>query len=493
MGRKLSWAVAVVVLWAVAACGPGGASGDPAPAPAPAHPLVVGHWTYYGEGQGLSPDVHDVSADEGGNVYVAGGDALYAKGKGEESFHRFDAASAGLTENCNDPRYMTAEAPPAPFRLCPVISVAGAAPGKVFVGLRGFGIEAELRNGAAWAIRSGGADVVEFDATTATAHRSRHVFVASPPHVVCGTNGEAFVTSCDPPTDPWWTHGRRLFRQVMRIVVNHDRASPMYGDAWMGGNHATFAALLANAQARGYRDPAQGWGPEWADASNVWEHVHPAITGIMDEFLVGETHALSIDPRSGQVWGSNGIRTAFVTGYGADLSNPSWWMGPITFDPAAVETADRVRSFYDIWRDAGDPWSGPTNDWVRSVSHCLDGTLWVGSLTHGLARIDPSGALSHVPFPDASYGTSVRAVACDPADASVWIGLGAGGLVRLRDGAFQRLTVPGAPSFASQPVENIQVDRWSGFPRVLYFAFGATRDAAGRVTRGGGVAAYGGP
>jgi hypothetical protein len=199
---------------------------------------------------------------------------------------------------------------------------------------------------------------------------------------------------------------------------------------------------------------------------------------------VGETHALSIDPRNGQVWGSNGIRTAYVTGYGADLSDPQWWMGPIFFDPTG---ATSPVSFYDLWPDVGDPWSGPTNDWVHSVSHCMDGTLWIGSLTHGLARIDPAGNVAYVPFPDASYGTSVTTVACDPSDASVWIGLGDGGLVRLQNGTFQRVSVAGAPTFAGQPVANIQVDRWSGGPRVMYFAFGATGG------RGGGVAAYDGP
>jgi hypothetical protein len=488
MGRKLSWAVAAGLIWAVAACGPGGSTSKSS-GTGILPPVVVGHWTYYGTSQALSADVHDVSADEGGNVYVAGGDALYAKRKADGAFQRFDAASAGLTKNCNDPAQMKVDFPTTPFQLCPVISVAGAAPGKVFVGLEGFGIEADF-GGAMWAIQSGGLDVVTFDGQHAA--RSRHAFIASPPHVVCGTNGESFVSTCD-PTDPWWNNGRRLFRQVMRIAVNHDRTSAMYGDAWMGGNHATFAALLANAQSRGYRDPAAGWGPTWADASDVWEHVHPAIYGILGEFLVGETHALSIDPRTGQVWGSNGIRTAYVTGYGADLSNPQWWMGPITFDPTVANTADRYRSYYDVWPDSGDPWSGPTNDWVRSISHCQDGTVWIGSLTHGLAKIDPAGALSYVPFPDATFGSSVSAVACDPADASVWIGLGAGGVVRLKGAAFERVSVAGAPAFAGQPLASIQVDRWSGGSRVLYFAFAPTKDDAGRVVRAGGVAAYDGP
>ncbi len=491
MARGSTFAVAVGAVCVAAACGPGSTPSSRHADTGLQPPAVIGHWTYYGSSQALSADVRDVSADEGGNVYVAGGDALYAKKKGDPYFLRFDAANAGLTENCNDPAQMKSDAPTTPFRLCPVISVAGAAPGKVFVGLEGFGIEAE-QGGAFWAIQSGGADVVAFDAATGGASRSRHVFIASPPHVVCGTNGESFVATCD-PNDLWWQNGRRLFRQVMRIVVNHDRSSAMYGDAWMGGNHATFAALLNNAASRGYADRTAGLGPQWADAKDTWEHLHPAIYGIMGEFLVGETHALSIDPRSGQVWGSNGIRTAYVTTYGPSLSDPQWWMGPNFFDPTAVNTADRVRPYYDLWPDSGDPWSGPTNDWVHSVSHCPDGSLWAGSLTHGLARIDSSGAVSFVSLPDPALANGVETVACNPSDASLWVGPVAGGLLRYKDGAFSRVDVAGAPGFAGQQVQSIQVDRWSSSTRVLYFAFGAAKDDAGHVLRGGGVAAYDGP
>lgn len=486
MARKLGWVVAAGVLWALSACGSGSSSSrNTGTGIGP--PLVIGHWTYYGQGQSLSADVRDVSADEGGNVYVAGGDALYAKKKADPQFHRFDASNAGLTKNCNDPAQMTVDNPTTPFTLCPVISVAGAAPGKVFVGLEGFGIEAD-QGGATWAIQTGGADVVSFDGAGGTAQKQRHVFIASPPHVVCGTNGESFVTTCD-PTDPWWNNGRRLFRQVMRIAVNHDPSSVMYGDAWMGGNHATFSVLLNNAAARGYNDRAVGAGPQWADAIGTWEHLHPAIYGLYGEFLVGETHALSIDPRNGQVWGSNGIRTAYVTVY-PDLTNLQWWMGPITFDPTG---ATSPVPYYDLWPDSGDPWSGPTNDHVQSVSHCMDGTLWVGSTTHGLARIDPGGAVSYLSLPDASLGNSVNAVACDPSDASVWIGLGSGGLMRYQGGTFAKVAIAGAPAFAGQQIQSIQVDRWSSPTRVLYFAFGAAKDGSGRVEAPGGVAAYDGP
>jgi hypothetical protein len=450
----------------------GGSPIEPPPPPPPAD------WAYFGATEGLSRDVRDVSADEGGNVYVAGGDALYAKKRGDARFLRFDAATGGLTKNCNDAALMMVDAPAAPFRLCPVISVAGAAPGKAFVGLEGFGQAAD--GGANWALHTGGVDVVRFDAEKGTLARERHVWIASPPHVICGTSGEEWATTCD-EKDKWWTWGRRLVRRIDRIVVNHDRSSPLYGDAWVGGNHGTFSAILANAASRGWNDPTAGWGTEWDEARDVWEHLHPSIKGLYDELLVGEGRALSIDPRDGTPWGSNGIRTARVGGYGADLSDPAWWMGPWIDD-----------DYLDLWPDSGDPWSGPTNDEVTSMSHCADGTLWIGSRTHGLARIGPGGGISTEELPDpAANGAGVSALACDPSDGSLWIGLEQGGILRRSGGAHERIAPAGAPPFARQRVAAIQIDRWAS-PRVVLFAFGARRDAGGAILAGGGVAAYDG-
>jgi hypothetical protein len=273
---------------------------------------------------------------------------------------------------------------------------------------------------------------------------------------------------------------------VFRIVVNHDTWSPLYGDVWMGGSHATFAVLLANAAARGWTDRTAGWEPAyWQHAKDVWEHLHPSILSSLGHLLLGEGWALSLDPRDGRPWGSNGIRTAFVEGYSGDLGGKNrWGMGPWS----------GTHPYLDLWPDEGDEWSGPTNDHVRSMSHCQDGTLWIGSLTHGLARIDPDGGISYPPLPDpALHGDSVSAVACDPSDGSLWIGLGRGGVLRRHaDGTFELLAAPAAVSWRGQPVQSIQIDRWSS-PRVVYFAFQATRDAAGAVLAGGGVAAYDGP
>lgn len=476
------------------AAGAGATDGGAGPGASPAPPLTLNHWTFYGAAQGLSQDVHDVSADEGGNVYVAGTDAVYAKTRTDARFLRFDAESAGLTLSCHagvppedDPAFRAAldgklhPQPPGPPAACPVISVAGAAAGTAAIGFKGHGTDGD--GDADWAQESGGMDVVRFDG--AKLQRARHVFIASPPHSVCGVTGEGHTDKCPDPADYFWVSGRRKLRQVMRIAVNHDHSSPAYGDIWMGGTHATLAALLHEAPARGWHDRTQGQPAKWADAQYVWEHAHPAFySQSLNEFLTNEAHAVAIDPRSGTPWGSNAFRTGYLAGY-PDLTSDGWWLEPLN---AASP------SWIDVWPDIGDdPW-GPSFDAIESLSFCDDGTLWFGSARHGLARRDPNGALSTFGLPDyALHSDNVYAVACDPSDGSVWIGLGWGGLMRFKDGAFTQLDPndPSLPALVRQPVRSIQIDRWSS-PRIVYFAFLASTDAAGKV-RSGGVASYDGP
>ncbi len=106
-----------VLAFLVAGCGRGSSSQQgqvaqplppppPAPPPSPppptGAPITQGDWTFYSGPQGLSGDIWDVSADEAGNVYVAGGDAVYVKQRTDQKFLRFDWQNAGLTVNCND-------------------------------------------------------------------------------------------------------------------------------------------------------------------------------------------------------------------------------------------------------------------------------------------------------------------------------------------------------------------------------------------------------
>lgn len=469
--------------------GTSGSDGGTAAAP----PFTKDGWTFYGPAQGLSQDVSDVSADEAGNVYVAGGDALYAKRRGDPSFQRFEAASSGLTRSCyaglppeGDPAFPAAldrshPSPPGAPQLCPVVSVGGAAPGVAMVGYQGLGTDGDLD--ADWAQDSGGADLVQFDGAKLT--RTRHVFVASPPQTICvapdaqGHLVESRATSCPNPPDPFfWQVGRRKLRQVLRIAVNHQAGTPLYGDVFMGGTHASIAAYLHDSAARGFLDRTAGQPAKWADAKDVWEHDHPAFySASRDAFLTGYSHAVAVDPTSGTPWCSNGFRLAWLRGYGADLHDDVWWL-----EPAASPSL-----YIDPWPSGPSP-TESLGDQIESIAFCDDGSLWIGSSAHGLARRDAAGNLSYVALPDpAAHGNSVYAVACDPSDQSVWVGLGWGGVLRYRNGQFTALDATGLPDFARQPVRSIQIDRWAS-PRIVYFAFLASAGA-----RGGGVAAYAGP
>jgi hypothetical protein len=442
--------------------------------------VTVGAWTFYSVDQGLTPSIQDVSADEGGNVYVAGYDALFVKARGEAAFRRVDPVAAGLTPTCRGTTdaereaFRSLAAPPVPPSVCPVISVAGTSAGKAVVGYKGVGTDQD-RDGN-WALWSGGADVVAFDG--ASLSRVRHVLVASPPGVVCETwldpptNSQCWVTG-----DFTWVRGRHKMRQIQRIAVNR-RAGIGRGDVLMGGTHGTFALLVANPAQRGWSafDQAPAGAakdPRWADAQYVWEHEHADdTTAPSGVFRSGTTWALAFDPATGVAWGANEFRLASMPGY-ASMRRPAannWW--------GSVERTT-------IWRPEADPSSAALRDNVQSIAFCDDGTMWIASMGHGLARRRPDGTTSFFSVPG---GNGLAAVACDPSDGSIWAGSAFdGGIWRLKDGAWSTLP-PEAPAFArTAPVRSIQIDRWAS-PRIVYFAHQAA-PAPGP----GGVTAYAGP
>jgi hypothetical protein len=434
---------------------------------------VNGAFTFYGQDQGLSANVWDVSADEGGNAYVAAGDAVYAKRRDDADFTRFDPAAAKLTTNC-DERGTVA---------CPIVSVAGAAPGVAIVGFEGIGTDGD--SDPDWQINSGGADVLAFDGSTLA--RTRHVQVAGPPERYCEDHSA-------PPCyigDQTWEKGRRKVRQVLRLAVNHRQGTVQYGDVWITGSHGTFSLLVANADARGWVDLTLQY-PGTEDRRYVWEHDHPApylpatIGGVKKwAFLTGDdSTALAIDPTTGDPWAANLVRAASKRGYGAQRSGWNVEMWPPYFSD------DQIGSYLDVWPDPKpspltladfDALDPSYMDAIVSMSFCDDGTLWMASSLHGLARRAPDGTLSYVGLPP-GLGNSASAVACDPSDGSVWVGFGWGGFGRY-DGGWWIVDDAGAPAFAWQnPVHNIQIDRWAS-PRIVYLAHAASRLSPGGVTR----------
>lgn len=488
----------------------GGSDGGVTLAP----PISVDGWTFYGAQQGLPAEIYDVSADEGGNVYVAGGDAVYAKGSAatlapaSDTFRRFDA-TAGLTQNCFqglDPLTAT-EAdldrtlhpdPPGAPAMCPIISVGGAAAGKAIVGFWAYGTDGDLN--AEWAKDSGGLDVLSFDAAAGKLSRTRHVYVATAPGVICGAYEQTSTPNATPTCQPWdefMLYGRRKLHRVYRIAVNHHLGTPQYGDVWMGGTHVTLSAFFNDqAEARGWY--GNGWirncptaagadpavCPKFADpvtgAWNVFEHEHPAFNGatypdgvVKGPNQTGETWAIAIAP-SGKPWAHNGLRLAGMRG---DTSN------------LGAGVAMDWNLVFDLWPD--DPKADPTvltqpaDDDVQSMAFCPDGALWVGSRTHGLARVGTAdGTLAGYALPGG--GQNVWALACDR-DGSLWISTDWGEIVRYdtKAGTFA-LAPAGLPELAHHVAWNIQVDDAST-PRVVYFAM---RPLNGKP---GGVVAYSGP
>ncbi len=484
--KRLAWVAAVCAL--AAGCGDGGQArgglggdggggGGGGGGGAVEPPVVSGAFTYYGTAQGLSATVWDVSADEAGNVYVAAGDAVLAKRRGELDFKRFEPAAAKLTANCDA----------AATTACPVVSVAGGAPGVAVVGFRGIGTDGDTDPD--WQIDSGGADVLAFDGTTLT--RTRHVHVAGPPQQFCM---DYRVPTPEKPCsigDQIWEKGRRKVRQVLRLAVNHQAGTLQHGDVWMAGTHGTFSLLVANPEARGWRDLTKDF-PGTEDRRYVWEHDHPAIVdGKTGKSLTGESTAIAVDPTTGDPWAANEFRLASKRGYGAVKNG---WNAPMW--PYRGEWWDLPKMYLDVWPDAiparlpedygqFDAFDPAWMDAVTSLSFCDDGTLWIASALHGLARRAPDGTFSFVGLP-AGLGNNASAVACDPSDGSVWVGFGWGGFGRWNGSWSIVPEQPGAPFATRAPVRNIQIDRWAT-PRIVYVAHAAWRDGKG------GLSVYAGP
>jgi hypothetical protein len=323
-------------------------------------------------------------------------------------------------------------------------------------------------------------DLLAYDGAKLT--KTRHVYVASPPGVICAQVEGPGSTVCN-PWDYFWLEGRRKLRNVYRIVVNHHVGTPQHLDVWMAGTHATFAALFNDqAEQRGFQgnvpitncpnvphvDPTIC--PKFADATNVWEHAHPAFNTstypngiVIGPNLTGDTWAVAIAP-NGQPWAHNTLRLAAING---DTS--------------------RLDYTYMDWSEVFDLWPNPTidDDYVQSMAFCPDGSLWVGSISHGLAQVNTkTGAVWGYKLPGG--GQNVWALASDKA-GTLWISTDWAEIVRYdtSSGTFS-MTPPGLPELANHIAWNIQVDNFST-PRVVYFAM---RTLQGKP---GGIVSYSGP
>lgn len=461
----------------------GGDPGEPGWPPPPINIKKGEGWEFFGPEQGGPGEVFGVSSDESGNVWVAGGKhGLFLLAPGATAFERFTVAD-GLRD-CTD-------ATGAP-QGCAVISVAGGPANTVFVGYRGVHGDRDEYD-PEWMRKSGDADKVLWKGGRAIEIAARY-----------DISGEPGYYEDEPDLR------REKVRDVYRIL--YDKAT---GNVWFGGNHGVAMYEARTNRVREHQH-AMIWGYHERDLNNGTE-------------LSGEWYGVGLDAQ-GDLWMGGGHRVARLP-------------------YATRERFDATLSpEIDVWPDLKCRSALPTertDDLVSDLVVEADGTVWVGSTTQGLARIDPPapppaadagtppppvGADAGVPTPtgepdagvptptgepDAGVPTpptctdpdsyaplishvnpspmvvkSVTSLEIDPKDRSIWVGHIWGGITRIQGGTYRnyglQLTNGVWRGFGGDLIEfavpDIQSDMFQGSRRLLV--------AFNHPTRGGAIGIY---
>ncbi|MFY0574852.1 DUF7594 domain-containing protein [Cystobacter fuscus] len=422
-----------------------------------------GGWTFYGSAEGLPSRVLGVSADAGGNLWVAGGeDGLFVLEKGQTRFRRFT-----MEDGLRPYGYMLDGSAPPGTKYLNVISVAGGPAGVAFVGYGGKAPAAGMptcedewdaapssgRTPDASIYKSGDADRVTL---SGSGIQVVHYDISSGPNMVAA--------------EP---RGREKLCHILRIAYD-----PKTRGVWFGANHG-FA--WGNADFTGYSCAPGTWN---YGCAGVMEHVHPAIngwnasrTGIV--LLTDAYHGVSVTP-NGDVWFGGAIRS---TRFRYGTLGYNYWSAQVQTEGGAY-SANRL----DVWPDAVSEPTIPTreqrvDDNVSGMAVMGDQSVWVGSFTRGLALLDSNGQRLRTLSTELVDGAGrVSAVAADPSDESVWAGASWGeGLSRVRGGEVLLYGESVLPSFVHWlPVKDIQVDR-SGPQRRILVAFDGTQSKPGAV------------
>ncbi len=460
-------------------------AGNPPPPPPPLPvntvklPTNAPGWEFYGLEHGGPKLVYGVTADEGGNIWVAGGEeGVFLLKPGEKTFRRFT-----LADGLRPYGYMRdgVGGPPPGTPYLKAISVAGGPAGTVFVGYEGKppapGMptcedewdQAYYRGRApdASVYKSGDADKLTLQA-----------------------DGTLKVVHYDIHTGP--TKVRDELRGREKVCTIHRIAyDARTKKVWFGGNHG-FAMgeseFDGNVPSFCY-DPrpytTEGYKWEYICAG-LYEHVHPAVNGADGALLTDRYAGLAI-AENGDVFFGGALRTTrFLYG-----TLGSYWKAQGT-----TEDRPYMNNRFDIWADAVDETQRPTkeqrkDDAISGLAVAADGTLWVSSYNWGVAHVRATSnvvsegyqvlgtlkqeLINYSPKrPDYAYTSSI---AVDPLDGSVWAGAHyGGGISRIKDGAVMKY---GGAVFGDlvhdQSVWDIQVDRTGGKRRMLVAFSGYTK------------------
>ncbi|WP_225413665.1 ligand-binding sensor domain-containing protein [Stigmatella hybrida] len=413
-------------------------------------------WTFYAPSQGAPQDAWGITEDEGGNVWVAGGEeGLFLLRKGARQFERFT-----MDDGLRPYGFLEDGSAPVGPKYLKVISVAGGPPGTVFVGYEGQGpCESNFygpgRERDPNIYKSGDADKVTL---TDSGIQTVHYDISSGPGGEGGEHGEG--------------GDREKICSVRRIVWDRK-----HGHLWFGANHA-FA----------WGDPDHQNAPTCnghRQCSGVLEHTHPHINAKDTSGhvfrLTDAYHGIAVLP-GGDVWFGGANRT---TRFKFMTVKP-----PRDFESARKksENASAIANRIDIWPDRVDEVGipGPTDrvdDNVSGMALMPDGSVWVSSYAWGLALLNPTGTVNRYALntgPDRFITSLVR----DPTDNSLWVGLRwGGGLLRVHGPQVTRYA-SALGSLTSRPIWDLQSPVRDGQRRLLV-AFG--RDEYGHE---GGIGIY---
>lgn len=231
-------------------------------------------WTFLTSAHGLPPRIYGASADEAGNLWVAGGNSgVYV-------------LKAGQT------RFIQASTP------YPAISIAGGAPGVAYVGYMGLN-DCDMAwdtGGTAEVYKSGDADRLTLSGTTIT---RQHYDISSGPNIVA-----------DEP------QGREKLCNIFRIAYHAPTKS-----VWFGGNHGVAWGHADHTQVIEHTHPAING---WMRLSNGDLHF---------TLLSGDYPGLGLMP-NGDLWIGGRERSAFFP-YAS--RNENFWTADLEIQSAMID------------------------------------------------------------------------------------------------------------------------------------------------------------
>lgn len=396
-------------------------------------------WQFYGVQNGGPVHVYGASMDEGGNLWVAGGEeGLFLmtpdeQAKGSSAQFKHFTMDDGLHPYGTMPggglpytRLADGGTTPGPFYL-KVLSVAGGKAGTVFVGYDGMPApkgdldcegewdredSAGNRIGDPAVYKSGDADRVELQADGTL--KVVHYDIFSGPNMVSSELA-----------------GRERLCHIYRIKYDkaHDNVwfGANHGFAWGNPEYPGVTAMPSNLDCLG-----ANYGNYQNGCSGVYEHAHPSF-GCWPDGNTSEKEATCTDLYLGIDWDSSG--RLWVGGLQRSMTWPIGNHGADFWNYEDTQFRTGFPYAIDIWADAAPQDTVPSqwvNDYITGVAATSSGAYFASG-ANGIAYIDLNGNIS---FIGGELDKHLQSAASDPGTGGIWFG-GYGGISLLEDGHFR--------------------------------------------------------